>query len=191
MGKRGLLVVISSPSGGGKTTIIRKVLASGNGNFRYSISVTTRKRRLNEKNGHDYYFLSLDDFITKQKGGEFVEWAEVHGNYYATPKAQLEHWLTEGRIVFLDLDVDGGLEIKKKYRDSSTLIFIKPPSFQRLVQRLKERKTESQAQIDKRLERFPKEIMKSNSYDYCIVNENLNKTVHEIIEIINRQIKNL
>lgn len=184
MHKRGFLVVISSPSGGGKTTIIRKVLESGNGNFRYSISATTRPRRHSEVNGQDYYFMDCDTFIQKQKGGEFVEWAKVHGNYYATPKAQLDKWLDEGKIVFLDLDVEGGLEIKKKYGDSSQLIFIKPPSFQSLIQRLKARKTESQAQIDKRLERYPEDMRKAEFYDYQIVNEKLDQTVQDVLDIV-------
>ncbi|MFQ5602005.1 MAG: guanylate kinase [bacterium] len=184
MVKKGLLVVISAPSGGGKTTVIRKVLESGNGNYQYSISATTRTQRTNERNGHDYLFITLEEFNQKRQSGEFVEWAEVHDNYYATPKAQLEKWLNEGKIVLLDLDVDGGLAVKRKYRDSSLLIFIKPPSYQSLVQRLQNRKTENQDQINKRLERFPKEMEKSKYYDHCIVNEDLNTTVNQIIKII-------
>ncbi len=185
----GLLVVISSPSGGGKTTIIHKVLATGNHNYRYSISATTRPRRGNERDGEDYFFLTLDEFNTKRDRGEFVEWAEVHGNYYATPKWQLDKWLAEGRIVLLDLDVDGGLAIKNRYRNLAVLIFINPPSYQSLVERLKSRQTESLAQIDKRLQRYPKEIEKSRQYDYCIVNEQLDSTVQEILNIINQQIE--
>ena len=89
MGRKGLLVVISAPSGGGKTTVIRRVLASGNGNFRYSISVTTRRLRVVEADGRDYHFLSLEEFNHKKENGEFVEWAEVHGNYYATPRTPI------------------------------------------------------------------------------------------------------
>ena len=181
----GLLVVVSSPSGGGKTTIIRRVLAMGNNNYRYSISATTRPRRGNERHGEDYFFLTLDEFNAKRERGEFVEWAEVHGNYYATPKLQLDQWLVQGRVVLLDLDVDGGLAIKSRYHDLAVLIFINPPSYQSLVERLKSRQTESQAQIDKRLQRYPKEIEKSRHYDYQIVNEQLSSTVQEIIKIIN------
>ncbi|MFQ5638114.1 MAG: guanylate kinase [bacterium] len=183
MGK-GLLVVISAPSGGGKTTVIREVLASGNDNYRYSISTTTRARRPNEIHGRDYHFLSKEEFIRKREKGCFIEWAEVHGNLYATPKAQLEKWLDEGRVVFLDLDVDGGLAVKKQFGDSALLIFIKPPSFDSLFRRLEARNTESRAHIQKRLERYPKEIQKSVYYDCAIVNEKLEETVENIFRIL-------
>lgn len=188
MDKKGLLVVISAPSGGGKTTVIRKVLASGNGNFRYSISATTRVQRPTEVHGRDYYFLSPDEFTARREEGDFIEWAVVHGHLYATPKKQLDAWLDEGRVVFLDLDVDGGLEVKKKYGNSALLIFIKPPSLESLIQRLKKRKTESQAQIEKRLERYPKEIRQSEHYDHRIVNEKLDKTVNEILNIVSKRL---
>ncbi len=184
MGRKGLLVVISAPSGGGKTTVIRRVLASGNGNFKYSISVTTRRMRAGEVDGQDYYFLSLEGFKDKKEQGEFVEWAEVHGNYYATPRKPLEKWLNEGKTVFLDLDVNGGLEVKKCFNDSALLIFIKPPSVESLVQRLRGRKTETQHEIDKRLKRVPEEMHKSQRYDYQILNEDLDNTKTEILVII-------
>ncbi len=191
MQRKGLLVVISAPSGGGKTTIIQKVLSVGNGNYRYSISATTRKKRPNEEHGRDYYFLTTEEFWQKQRRGEFVEWAEVHGDWYATPREPLERWLEEGRIVFLDLDVDGGLRIKQQYGDTALLIFVRPPSFESLVKRLRDRNTESEAQIEKRLQRYPKEIEASKRYDCQIVNENLDDTVAEIIEIINQRVMSL
>lgn len=184
MGKKGLLVVISAPSGGGKTTVIRRVLASGNGNFKYSISATTRRIRAGEVDGQDYYFLSLEGFKDKKEQGEFVEWAEVHGNYYATPRKPIEKWLNKGKTVFLDLDVNGGLEVKKYFNDSALLIFIKPPSVESLVQRLRGRKTETQHEIDKRLKRVPEEMHKSQRYDYQILNEDLDNTKTEILEIV-------
>ena len=184
MGRKGLLVVISAPSGGGKTTVIRRVLASGNGNFKYSISATTRRIRAGEVDGQDYHFLSLAGFKDKKEQGKFVEWAEVHGNYYATPRKPIEKWLNEGKTVFLDLDVNGGLEVKKYFNDSALLIFIKPPSVESLVQRLRGRKTETQHEIDKRLKRVPEEMHKSQRYDYQILNEDLDNTKTEILEII-------
>ncbi len=184
MGRKGLLVVISAPSGGGKTTVIRRVLASGNGNFKYSISATTRRIRAGEVDGQDYHFLSLEGFKDKKEQGEFVEWAEVHGNYYATPRKPIEKWLNKGKTVFLDLDVNGGLEVKKYFNDSALLIFIKPPSVESLVQRLRGRKTETQHEIDKRLKRVPEEMHKSQRYDYQILNEDLDNTKTEILEII-------
>ncbi len=184
MGRKGLLVVISAPSGGGKTTVIRRVLASGNDNFKYSISATTRRIRAGEVDEQDYYFLSLEGFKDKKEQGEFVEWAEVHGNYYATPRKPIEKWLNKGKTVFLDLDVNGGLEVKKYFNDSALLIFIKPPSVESLVQRLRGRKTETQHEIDKRLKRVPEEMHKSQRYDYQILNEDLDNTKTEILEII-------
>lgn len=184
MGRKGLLVVISAPSGGGKTTVIRRVLASGNGNFKYSISATTRRIRAGEVDGQDYHFLSLEGFKDKKEQGKFVEWAEVHGNYYATPRKPIEKWLNEGKTVFLDLDVNGGLEVKKYFNDSALLIFIKPPSVESLVQRLRGRKTETQHEIDKRLKRVPEEMHKSQRYDYQILNEDLDNIKTEILEII-------
>lgn len=186
MGKKGLLVVISAPSGSGKTTILRKVFESGNGNFRYSISATTRPQRPEEKNGRDYHFLSVDEFRKKRSKSEFIEWAEVHGNYYATLKNPIKKWLDDGKLVFLDLDVHGGLEVKKQFGDSSILIFVKPPSFQSLIQRLKDRKTETQAEIEKRLERYPEEMKKSEYYDYHIVNEDLEQTIKNILQVIDK-----
>ena len=188
---KGFLVVISAPSGGGKTTIIRKVLENRDTDFRYSISVTTRPRRINEQNGKDYYFIDAKTFEQKIRAGEFVEWAEVHGYYYATPKKPLDQWLEEGKIVFLDLDVQGGLEIKKKYRDAAVLIFVKPPSRQSLVERLKNRKTESDEQITKRLERFPVEMEQAKHYDYKIVNEDLEDTVKEVLRIVQKHRESL
>lgn len=184
MGRKGLLVVISAPSGGGKTTVIRRVLASGNDNFTYSISATTRRLRAGEVDGQDYHFLSLEEFNHKKEKGEFVEWAEVHGNYYATPRTPIQKWLNEGRTVLLDLDVNGGLEVKKDFKDSALLIFIKPPSVESLVYRLKGRKTETQAEIDKRLTRVPEEMSKSHQYQYRILNEDLDITTTEVLKVI-------
>ncbi|RMF66457.1 MAG: guanylate kinase [Calditrichaeota bacterium] len=184
MGRRGLLVVISAPSGGGKTTVIQRVMESMDGRFQYSVSATTRPRRGNEKDGRDYYFLSLDEFEQKKKRGEFAEWAEVHGHFYGTPKAPLETWLEQGKVVLLDLDVDGGLQIKEHYGHEALLIFIKPPSVESLRTRLRERNTETEAQITKRLERYPKELKKSEHYDYQIVNRDVEETVATIKKLI-------
>ncbi|MFQ5650357.1 MAG: guanylate kinase [bacterium] len=186
MNQRGLLVVISAPSGGGKTTILRRVLQSGNGNFRYSVSTTTRARRRGEIEGRDYHFVSTNEFQRRRDNGEFIEWAEVHGHYYATPREPIERWLDEGRLILTDLDVVGGLTIKEQYGDSALLIFVKPPSFQSLIQRLKSRNTETPAEIEKRLERYPDEIEKSKFYDYQCVNDDLKQTIQSLLKIINQ-----
>jgi len=184
MQKEGLLVIISAPSGGGKTAILQKVFCTGNDTFRYSISVTTRSRRPGEVDGRDYHFISMDEFRRRRAAGDFVEWAEVHGNYYATPRPPLLSWLAEGKLVFLDLDVDGGLQVKKQFGDSALLIFVKPPSFESLVERLNLRDTETEAEINLRLQRFPKEMAKSEEYDFCVINSDLERTVAEVLRMI-------
>lgn len=178
--------MISAPSGGGKTTILRKVRESGNGDFRYSVSVTTRAKRPGEIDGKDYRFITLDTFDRMRENGEFVEWAEVHGYYYATPKTPITTWLAKGLVVLSDLDVYGGLSVKKHFGDAAVLIFVKPPSFESLVERLSGRNTESRAEIERRLRRYPDEMEKAKLYDYRCVNDDLEKTTREILEIINK-----
>lgn len=185
MPKRGVLVVISAPSGGGKTTLLRKVRASGSGCFEYSISATTRMRRRNEVDGRDYFFLKRDEFERKKKSGEFVEWAEVHGYHYGTPAEPIKRWLEQGKVVLADLDVDGGLAVKARLGESVLLIFVRPPSFESLLKRLKKRKTETDSEIEKRLQRYPKEMKKAKYYDVQVVNEDLDETAAEVLKLIN------
>jgi len=185
MGKSGLLIVISAPSGGGKTTILNKLLEHDK-DFKYSISATTRNKRLNEVDGEDYHFVTLSEFEEMKRKGLFVEWAEVHGDYYGTPVRPIMKWLEEGKFVFMDLDVDGGLQVKQKFRDKALLIFVQPPSYDRLLARLQSRNTETPQQIEKRLSRYPKEMKRGKQYDYQVVNENVDETTKEIIEIIKK-----
>ncbi len=181
--KSGLLCVLSSPSGGGKTSVIREVLKR-RPEFEYSISATTRSRRGHEVDGKDYYFLSRDEFQGRIKAGDFVEWAEVHGHLYGTPKSALQNQLAAGKVVLLDIDVDGGLQIRELFPDRSLLIFLLPPSMDVLVERLKGRSTESEEQIKKRLERIPKEISQAVKYDVIVINDDFNKTVKKVIWLI-------
>lgn len=176
--------MISAPSGGGKTTILRRVMAARPGCFEYSISATTRDRRPHEVDGKDYFFLSLAAFERKKNSGELVEWAEVHGHYYGTPAKPIERWLKSDKVVLADLDVDGGLTVKQRFGDSALLIFVRPPSVESLVQRLKKRNTETDAEIEKRLRRYPKEMEKSKFYDVQVINEDLEKTTTEVLELI-------
>ena len=181
--KPGLLVVISSPSGGGKTTIIKRILKRIP-NFQYSISVTTRPKRRGEIEGKDYFFSSKEEFKTKINQGEFLEWEQVHGNYYGTPKKIIDEWLSQGKTVFLDIDVKGALNIEKIYPKNSVLIFLNPPSIEHLRKRLQKRASDNSVEIDKRLEIAEKEIAFSNLFNYVVTNDDLNKTEREVIDII-------
>lgn len=174
----GRLFVFSSPSGCGKTTVIRNLLER-NPDFRYSISATTRPPRREEKNGVHYHFLSVEDFQRKTKSNAFYEWAQVHGNYYGTLKGEVDRGLREGPWLLLDLDVQGGLSIKKQLTDS-VLIFLLPPSMKALRQRLAQRGTESPEDVDRRLHAAEKEMLVADRYDFQVVNHYLESTVGEL-----------
>jgi len=185
----GLLVVISSPSGGGKTAIIHRMLERPGNRFAYSVSVTTRPRRVGERQGRDYYFVSEEEFFEKIQKGELIEWAEVHGYYYGTPKSPIEQMLSEGKTVLLDLDVYGALAVRKAFPKQSLLIFVRPPSMEILLERLRERRTDSELEIQKRLQRVPEEQAKAQFFDYVITNLELNDTVEDILDIVEKHRK--
>ena len=185
----GLLVVLSSPSGGGKTTVIHKIIERSNGEYFYSISMTTRPKREGEVNGKDYWFVSEDEFLELIARDGFIEYESVHDWYYGTPKGAIENWLCQGKIVFLDLDVIGALNLKKQYSGKTLLIFLKPPSEKVLLDRLKKRSTETSQQIAKRLERVTEEMNRAPEFDVVLVNENLEKTIQSVIEIIKEKRK--
>lgn len=181
----GYLVVISAPSGGGKTTVIRRLLEHRDPDFEYSISATTRPARQNEVHGRDYYFLSQEEFRARAEGNGFIEWAQVHGSFYGTPKAPVENSLNRGKMIFMDLDVQGGINVKKQYGERAILIFIMPPSMESLRQRLRERNTESPEAIERRLQASAAEMQMATYYDHTVVNHNLDDTVARVREIIN------
>ncbi len=191
MNEQGLLVVISAPSGGGKTTIIRKVLERHDPRFVYSVSCTTRKPRQNEVDGKDYFFLSEAEFKKRIAEGEFIEWAIVHDNYYGTSRATIDHFLRQGKVVLLDIDIQGGIEVKRIYGDQALLIFIKPPSMHDLERRLRSRQSDSDAVIRKRLENARHELKKQSQYDAVITNDILENTVDQVIETIEKKIAEL
>jgi guanylate kinase len=176
------LVVISSPSGGGKTTICRKIL-NKHKDYLYSISATTRKKRKNEKEGRDYFFLSQDQFDQIRKKRGFVEWAKVHGEYYGTLKRFVDKAKEEGKTALFVLDVQGGMAIKKKYPES-VLIFLLPPSLEELKKRLVHRGTDRADEIEKRLKIALKEMKFWSKYDYVVINKNLEETVKLVEKII-------
>jgi guanylate kinase len=180
----GKLFVISSPSGGGKSTVIRTMREMDPG-LSYSISATTRPPRRNELDGVDYYFLSKSEFKERIRNNAFIEWAQVHDAYYGTLRDALERSLSEGKTVLLDIDVQGGIQIKSKMPES-ILIFLYPPEFEVLSDRLIKRGTDSPESIKRRLEVAKSEIEVGNQYDYHVFNSSIQETVREVITIINK-----
>lgn len=180
---RGKLIVISAPSGSGKTTIARAILQKYPGML-FSVSATTRPPRTGEIDGKDYFFLSKDEFQRRVQQGDLVEWEEIYGNYYGTLKSEVDRALQRGVIMLFDVDVKGALSIKKAYPNDSVLIFIKPPSFEALQQRLLNRKTEDEATIRRRLDRVPMELQKGSQFDWQVVNDNLQTAINRVDEII-------
>lgn len=178
------LVVLSAPSGGGKSTICR-LLLERNPDFRVSISATTRAPRKTEKEGVHYYFLSEKDFFDRVEKGDFIEYAEVHGRYYGTLKSAVKELQEKGYTVLFDIDVIGALNIKKQYPDAM-LVFIRPPSLEELKRRLRNRQTDDEAEIQHRLERLPMEYAKAEHFDYDIVNDDLMATVAQIEQLIRK-----
>jgi len=183
------IIVLSGPSGVGKTTLYKRLLREFSSSLDFSISATTRPIRPGEKNGLDYYFIKEEEFIKKINLGEFVEWAKVHGHYYGTLKSEVERILANGKNCLLDVDVQGGLSIKKTM-PGSILIFIFPPSFEELEKRIKERKSDTQEEIKIRLEQARKELELSKEYHYSIVNDELERAYAELKNLVMEIVRN-
>ncbi|MCF7559430.1 guanylate kinase [Sabulilitoribacter multivorans] len=178
--KQGKLIVFSAPSGSGKTTIVRHLLEVEALNLEFSISATSREKRGKEVNGKDYYFLSSKEFKNKIKNDEFLEWEEVYrDNFYGTLKTEVERIWAKGKNVIFDIDVSGGLRIKRKYPEQTLAVFVKPPSIDELKIRLKKRKTESADKINMRVAKASAELATSPLFDTIIVNDNLDKALKE------------
>jgi guanylate kinase len=183
-----MLYAIAAPSGAGKTTIVKEILRN-NPDIEFSVSATTRKKRNNEINGKDYYFISKEEFENKIKNGDFIEYEKIFdGNYYGTLKSVVEDVIKRGKSMLFDIDVLGALSIKKHYKNNSVLIFIKPPGKEEIMERLKNRKTETPEQIENRLSRFDIEMAKMNEFDYIVLNDDLKTAVNKVQEIINKTI---
>lgn len=182
MAKKGLLIVISGPSGAGKGTICKQLLAEES-QLRYSISATTRPPRKGETNGKDYIFLDEEQFMKMRDRGEFLEWAEVYGNFYGTPKKNVEEQLNQGYDVILEIDIQGALQIKRKFPEG-VFIFIVPPSLEELELRITRRGTDSQEVIARRLNSAAKELEYVCEYDYVVVNDEVDKAVQRVKAII-------
>ncbi|MGB9851762.1 MAG: guanylate kinase [Candidatus Kapaibacteriota bacterium] len=177
------LIVLSAPSGAGKTTLAKYLLAAFP-EFKFSVSATTRKPRPNEINGRDYYFMSEEEFKRIIESDGFVEYEQIFDNYYGTLKSEVENSLSKGEVVVFDIDVKGALSIKKLYPKESFLIFIAPPSLEILQQRLKNRGTESTEQLQKRMERIQMEMEQKDKFDYVLINDDIERAKKELIEIV-------
>ena len=180
--KRGLLIVLSGPSGVGKGTVRKKVFKDLSLNLAYSISMTTRSPREKEVDGKDYFFIQKPQFLQKIEEQGFLEYSEHFENFYGTPKDFVLETLKD-KDVLLEIDVNGGLEIKKSYPDA-VLIMITPPSIQEIRNRLINRHTESEEKINLRMQRIEYELDKQNLYDYSVVNDKLEQAIIDIENII-------
>ncbi|WP_083692441.1 guanylate kinase [Seonamhaeicola sp. S2-3] len=184
--KQGKLIVFSAPSGSGKTTIVRHLLNIENLNLEFSISATSREKRGTEVNGKDYYFLSAKEFKTKIKNEEFLEWEEVYrDNFYGTLKTEVERIWAMGKHVIFDIDVSGGLRIKRKFPEQTLAIFVKPPSIDELKIRLKKRKTESPEKISMRVAKASAELATAPLFDEIIINDTLEHALTEAETLVN------
>ena len=185
----GLLLVVSAPSGAGKTTICNRLLARVN-SLQYSISYTTRKPRPGEVDGREYFFLSEDRFKEMIADRAFLEWANVFSRFYGTGREWVEHRLAEGNDVLVDVDVAGARQIKANFPDA-VLVFIVPPTLAELQRRLKDRQTESDEEILERLGRVREEVESRDIYDYLVVNDQVDEAVDDMRAIIRTEKKRM
>lgn len=181
------LIVISGPSGCGKTTIAREILRRYP-DIVFSVSATTRPKRNTEVNGKDYFFISKNEFEKKINQDELIEWEQIYDDYYGSLKSEVEKAINNGSSILFDVDVKGALSIKEKYPKDSILIFIKPPSLALLTDRLRNRKTETAETFNKRMERVTMELNRAKEFDYCVVNDVLDKAVTSVDAIIKDEI---
>lgn len=187
---QGKLIVFSAPSGSGKTTIVRHLLKQEQLNLAFSISATSREKRGTEEDAKDYYFLSASDFKQHIKHDDFLEWEEVYrDNFYGTLKTEVERIWALGKNVIFDIDVSGGLRIKRKFPEQTIAIFVKPPSIDELKIRLKKRKTETDDKINMRISKASAELATAPLFDVIIENDNLDKALQEAEHLVSDFIK--
>ncbi|MBT8245983.1 MAG: guanylate kinase [Winogradskyella sp.] len=188
--KEGKLIVFSAPSGSGKTTIVRHLLKQPELNLEFSISATSREKRGKEVHGKDYYYLSLKEFKDKIKSDAFLEWEEVYrDNFYGTLKEEVERIWAEGKHVIFDIDVSGGLRIKRKFPEQTLAIFVKPPDLNELVRRLKDRGEESEDKINMRVSKAPAELATAPLFDKIVVNKDLDDALEKAYKLVSDFLK--
>lgn len=181
---RGKIVIISSPSGGGKSSICQNLLERNKeDNWKFSVSYTTRPKRPNEKHGREYYFIDYAKFVRLRDRGEFAESCQVHRHYYGTPRRPIEHVLKNGGVMLFDVDVKGAKKLKEQYKEAAT-IFILPPSKAELKRRLKKRGTEDDKHLKIRLDRALNEMKLFKRFEYVVINKNLETAVNEVEMIV-------
>ena len=183
LNERGLLIVLSGPSGVGKGTVRRALFQMPNHDLVYSVSMTTRKPRPGEVDGVDYYFVDKETFLKRIKENKFLEWAEFVGNYYGTPRDKVEEQLDQGKEVVLEIEVEGALQVRKQMKDA-VFIFLVPPGKKALYERLLLRGTDTSEMIDRRMKKAESEFLLAHKYDYIVVNDEVNNAADRIMAII-------
>mgnify|MGYP001331790933 FL=1 len=190
LGKDGIVVILSSPSGAGKTTLVKKIAQENN--FKISISYTTRKPRTNEQNGKDYFFISDEEFENLIKNKQFLEYAKVFENYYGSSKSQVFENLNKGENVIFDIDWQGSEQIEKQKLNYKLItFFILPPSKSELFSRLKNRDMKDKNIVEERMKQFNEDIEQWENYDFVVINDDLEKCYNEIIRFINKKKESL
>lgn len=186
---KGKMIIFSAPSGAGKTTIVKGVLERVT-DLEFSISACSRPQRQGEQHGVDYYFLSQEDFRRKIDQGEFLEWEEVYpGSYYGTLRQEVERIWQKNKHVIFDVDVAGGVNIKKQYPDQALSIFVMPPSIEELERRLKQRGTETAQSLEKRVGKAQHEIAFASQFDTILINDDLNEAIEKAARLIHDFLK--
>lgn len=183
MEKRGKIIIIVAPSGTGKSTLIKRLKEEFR-ELHWSVSFTTREMRPGEVDGKHYFYISKEEFIKKKDQGDFIEWAEVHGNYYGTSLGFVSTKVNNGFSLLFDLDVQGADNMKNQFGEEARAIFIAPPGIEALEQRLKGRGTDSEDVIKLRLENAKSELKRQNDYDYLVINDELDKAYEDLRSIV-------
>ena len=188
--KKGLLIILSGPSGVGKGTIRRYIMDNFKLKLSYSISMTTRSQREKEVDGVDYYFVSNEEFDRNIKENNFLEWEEFVGNRYGTPKDKVEELRKQGKHVLLEIEINGAAEVMSKVNDDRIIsFFLMPPNLEALESRIRRRKTESEEVIQERLNKGKQEMTMTEQYDYVILNDDVARASQEIVDLIKAKIK--